>query len=253
MPVSSRTSTPAFSPACLTCNYDLSATPDGRCPECGNEFTRAAIANLALQRLKQPGKLGWALRVVSAAIVLWAVNHTLLYFIQFQYLWYANLHKLALMLAGVWLLALAEALRVARGQQATALALLLATAATGWLGLVSASHPLGAAALTACPMLVGFVCRVRYRSPRIFWVGMLAAGSVLTVAGASWTAHGLGRIACGAPMSGLAWWPEPYYTGRHNITTDAALAIGSAFLAVGGPSAAIAALRLERRRGSPTP
>lgn len=30
-------------PLCLTCRYDLSATPGGRCPECGSEFTHAAI------------------------------------------------------------------------------------------------------------------------------------------------------------------------------------------------------------------
>ncbi|MBY0261176.1 MAG: hypothetical protein K2Q20_02465 [Phycisphaerales bacterium] len=30
-------------PTCPTCRYDLSATPDGRCPECGGEFTHAAL------------------------------------------------------------------------------------------------------------------------------------------------------------------------------------------------------------------
>ncbi|MBY0261178.1 MAG: hypothetical protein K2Q20_02475, partial [Phycisphaerales bacterium] len=39
-----------LTPLCPTCRYDLSATPDGRCPECGNAFTRAHLAAAADER-----------------------------------------------------------------------------------------------------------------------------------------------------------------------------------------------------------
>ncbi|MBY0261269.1 MAG: hypothetical protein K2Q20_02945, partial [Phycisphaerales bacterium] len=32
-----------FTPVCPACRYDLSATPDGRCPECGGAFTHARL------------------------------------------------------------------------------------------------------------------------------------------------------------------------------------------------------------------
>lgn len=32
-----------WTPSCPTCRYDLSATPDGRCPECGSEFMHSRL------------------------------------------------------------------------------------------------------------------------------------------------------------------------------------------------------------------
>jgi hypothetical protein len=56
-----------FAPLCLHCRYDLSATPDGRCPECGAFFTHADLAEL-----NRPSRRLTPL--MSAVVIVYAVT-----------------------------------------------------------------------------------------------------------------------------------------------------------------------------------
>lgn len=41
---------PDFAPVCLGCNYDLAGLANGKCPECGDEFTAAGLYEKELER-----------------------------------------------------------------------------------------------------------------------------------------------------------------------------------------------------------
>lgn len=58
---------------CLTCGYDLSATPSGPCPECGRAFDAADAGTWASEREVAPSRAVLTLLAVAAAGPLWAV------------------------------------------------------------------------------------------------------------------------------------------------------------------------------------
>ena len=123
-----------FAPDCLICQYDISATPDGRCPECGGVFTHDELyAAARLKARQRPGVLDWTLRLIAGPLA----------FMGAATLAYASWStvfplSLTLILAGVGLLALVDALRRARGHFTTWLTTFFAAPFT----LATAAHVL---------------------------------------------------------------------------------------------------------------
>lgn len=69
---------PAFVPTCLTCRYDLSTLPDGRCPECGQPFTLIDLIDRHAKARRFDGRalaltIGWTLLWCFVAFTLSAM------------------------------------------------------------------------------------------------------------------------------------------------------------------------------------
>ena len=61
--------TEQFTPRCLSCSYDLSGLPDGRCPECGVKFTYVSLMERAIGNSADRADLRSAGQGLTAAML----------------------------------------------------------------------------------------------------------------------------------------------------------------------------------------
>ncbi|MBY0261177.1 MAG: hypothetical protein K2Q20_02470 [Phycisphaerales bacterium] len=228
--------TPA--PLCLTCHYDLSATPDGRCPECGNTFTHESVARFWRERHARPSALELPLGILSTLGAI--VGLLALLAITSELDPSQNLHKIASIVVGLWLLALAETLQARRGRPVTNLATCAAIAPIGFAVPAAVDTPIGPVLLAGLSLLIGALWMCRDPRRNFPTTAIFVAGAALVIAGGLWWTVAADDASRGLAWTNFSWLHDRTDPNRYAIRARDAGRIGMTLVSTGTVLAIIA-------------
>jgi hypothetical protein len=234
---------------CPTCRYDLSAMPDGKCPECGESFSHDSLAQRRHDR---------AARRVAAQLVIGVVLVVVICVLAVRAGDAAALHRetvppavgVIAVLSTFALIGLSgSALRVS-SWVALGAALLMGASFAGALWRT----PVGPSTAFGTIVLVGVVARITINWRLGPAVGMAGGALLLLVMGMEYRSDALTKSGAGFRWTRFSWFRDGVNENRFPIAVEDARLVGTAFIVAGGASlltaGAWAASRLRSRRAS---